>query len=123
MAEGYQDDFNSNVVSLKYIFCDDDEDVKKFTVEMLEKCREKSVVYKFRNKSTYSDIVIPDVVNENTGYHTACYKKYTAVGTKEVQSAIEKQLAIESQQRHALSQSASSQEEQGNSYHLTVSHT
>lgn len=35
------------------------EKVKLFTVQMLENCREKSLVYKFREKSEYATIIIP----------------------------------------------------------------
>jgi hypothetical protein len=64
------------------------EKVKLFTVQMLENCREKSLVYKFREKSEYATIIIPASADNNTsGYHSSCYRKFTAVSAKELKAA------------------------------------
>ena len=39
------------------------EKVKLFSVPLLEKCREKSLVYKFRENSEYANITIPEKVD------------------------------------------------------------
>jgi hypothetical protein len=65
------------------------EKVKLFTVQMLENCREKSLVYKFREKSEYATIIIPESADNNTGYHSSCYRKFTAVSAKELKAALE----------------------------------
>lgn len=73
------------------------EPVKKFSIELLNTCKKKSVVYKFRDNSDYKNIVIPTTVTDSTGYHSSCYKKYTAVRNQEVESALEKQKALDEQ--------------------------
>jgi hypothetical protein len=73
------------------------EKVKLFTVQMLENCREKSLVYKFREKSEYATIIIPASADNNTGYHSSCYRKFTAVSAKELKAAKEKQGSLDEQ--------------------------
>lgn len=70
------------------------EKVKLFSMDLLKNCKEKSLVYKFRVSSEYASISIPESVDNTTGYHSSCCKKFTAVGAKELQLAIEKQSTL-----------------------------
>ena len=87
------------------------EKVKLFSVPLLEKCREKSLVYKFRENCEYANITIPEKVDSTTGYHSSCYKKFTAVSAKQVKEATDKQSALDEQ----CVSSADSTEKQQNS--------
>ena len=60
------------------------EEVKLFSVPILEKRRDKSLVYKFREKSEYANIEILENAVNTKGYHSLCYKKFTAVSAKEL---------------------------------------
>lgn len=77
---------------------------KKFTQQILDSCQKKSLVYKFREKSEYKTIVIPDVVSDSTGYHSSCLKKFTAVKTTEMDGAVEMQKALDEQAKQAANQ-------------------
>jgi hypothetical protein len=55
-----------------------------------------SVAYKFR-VFDFKDIFVPLIESDSTGYHSSCYKKYTAVKNKDVESALSKQKALDEQ--------------------------
>ncbi|GBP70317.1 Chimeric ERCC6-PGBD3 protein [Eumeta japonica] len=56
---------------------------KKFTEETLKKCKEvaeyRSKKQRVSRKSIYSEIEVPRGVDTDIGYHSACYKNFTAV--------------------------------------------
>ncbi len=69
---------------------------------MLDNCRQKALVYKFRKTCNYKSIVIPEVVSDTVGYHTSCYRSFTAVKGTQVAAAIMKLRDIELPQTTSL---------------------
>ncbi|KAK4024705.1 hypothetical protein OUZ56_010127 [Daphnia magna] len=67
------------------------ETVKIFTAKHLKKCQDAQLVYKFRAKTKYSTIQVPESLENSPGYHPSCYSKFTSVSSQEVQLAVEKQ--------------------------------
>lgn len=59
-------------------------DVKTFTEASLEKCKHALEIRKTMTNSKYSAIVVPDEVSVDSGYHSKCYKNYTAVSVRHV---------------------------------------
>lgn len=73
-------------VSVKCVFCEKEtcEKIKKFTPETLKKCMtilEYRKVKPVRRKSSnaYATVEISDETSLNDGYHTQCYKLFTAI--------------------------------------------
>ncbi|XP_031327663.1 uncharacterized protein LOC116159137 [Photinus pyralis] len=70
---------------LSCVFCKETtiEKGKKFTEETLKKCKEvaeyRSKKHRVSRKSIYSEIELPRGVDTDIGYHSACYKNFTAV--------------------------------------------
>ena len=115
-----QDSQNENVNSSALLKCilhigkensKANEPLKKFSQEQLDNCRKKSLVYKFRKKSDYGSISIPECVSESTGFHKSCYSNFTAVKAKELLEALEKQKVLDEQS--AVLEPTSIQQEPG----------
>lgn len=59
-----------------------------FTTATLQKCRDKrDARIMLRKKSKFNDVVLPDQIDETTGYHSACYKAFCAVGLPKIDSS------------------------------------
>lgn len=59
-----------------------------FNETTIQKCREKrDIRIQLKRKSKYSDIVLPDVIDQTTGYHSQCYKSYCAIGFSKIDSS------------------------------------
>lgn len=56
----------------------------KFTEENLQQCREKLRI-RVALSMKYNDIVLPDCVNDITGYHSACRKNFLAIPRKYIE--------------------------------------
>lgn len=50
-----------------------------FTEKSLEKCREKQALRQQQKKSKFRHIVLPEVANGLDGYHTQCFRLFTAI--------------------------------------------
>lgn len=57
----------------------------KFSENNLQECRDKLLVRIALNMK-YNDIVFPDHVNDDFGYHSACRKNFLAIPKKYLQS-------------------------------------
>lgn len=70
---------------LSCVFCKETtiEKGKKITEETLKKCKEvaeyRSKKQRVSRKSIYSEIELPRGIDTDIGYHSACYKNFTAV--------------------------------------------
>lgn len=57
------------------------ENVIQFTESSIQTCREKKAIRDNRKKrkSKYDVIVLPDVIDQTTGYHPSCFRNYCSV--------------------------------------------
>lgn len=58
--------------------------VMKFTEENLQQCHEKLRI-RVALKMKYSDVILPDCVNDVNGYHSVCRKNFCAIPKKYVE--------------------------------------
>lgn len=59
-----------------------------FTPATIQKCRDKrDARLRLRKKSKFNDVVLPDQIDETTGYHSACYKSFCSLGMPKIDSS------------------------------------
>lgn len=59
-----------------------------FKEETIAKCRAKKEIrdQTKKKKSKYDDIILPDVIDNTTGYHSSCFKSYCSISFKKTDS-------------------------------------
>lgn len=65
------------------------EGIISFNEITLKKCNEAQLVYQSRSNSKFHGIIVPPFLDNASGYHPKCYKKYTAVKSGEKNAVLE----------------------------------
>ena len=66
---------------LSCLFCKNDDGITLFNKETFKKCSDVlrvRVAYKFK----YNEVILPTTLDGISGYHTTCYKTFTALKRK-----------------------------------------
>lgn len=69
--------------------CSENEKVIRFTERTFKAVKEKYAVRKKLGKA-YSNIIIPDTLPDDKGYHSKCRKNYIAIGAERMKVYEEK---------------------------------
>lgn len=60
-----------------------------FSEDTINRCREKKEIRDKlkKKKSKFDAITLPDAIDQNTGYHSSCFRSYNAVHLKKTDSS------------------------------------